>query len=89
MNMTKTLLFGSLVGALLAGCAAPQKNAASTVTGLMGDPQVSPVQSRAAIQSDPQFVRAGMQTRTGLSSDPQLTDFSTITSVKSDPQFSR
>ena len=89
MNMIKTSLSGALIGAFLVGCAGPQKNGASTVTALMGDRQVSSVQTRAAIQSDAQFARADMQTQTGLTSDPQLTDASTITGVKNDPQFSR
>jgi hypothetical protein len=85
----KTLLSGALLGALLIGCAGPQKNGASTVTGLMSDPQMSSVQTRATIQSDAQFARGGIQTRTGLMSDPQLTDAPTITDVKKDPQFTR
>jgi len=89
MNMIKTILPAAILGALLVGCAGPQKSGASTVTGLMGDSQVSSVQTKAAIQSDRQFTRTGVQTRTGLMSDPQFTDASTITGVKGDPQFSR
>jgi hypothetical protein len=89
MNGIKTFLLGAILGALLVGCAGPQKNGASTITGLMGDPQVSSVQTRAAIQSDAQFSRNGVQTRTGLISDPQFTDASTITRLKGDLQFSR
>ena len=59
------------------------------MTRLMDDPQVSSVQTKAAIQSDPQFSRTAVQTRTGLMSDPQFTDASTITGVKRDPQFGR
>ena len=89
MQMTRTFLPLALLGALLVGCAGPQKNGASTVTGLMGDPQVSSVQTKAAIQSDAQFSRTGVHTRTGLMSDPQFTDASTITGLKAEPQFSR
>ena len=88
MNMMR-LLPGVILGALLVGCAGPDKNGASTVSGLMGDPQVSSVQTKAAIQSDAQFNRTGVQTRTDLMSDPQFTDASTITGVKTDPQFNR
>ncbi len=89
MNMIKTILPAAALGALLVGCAGPRENGASTVTGLMADPQVSSVQTKGAIQSDPQFSRTGVQTRTGLMSDPQFTNASTITVVKRDPQFSR
>ena len=87
--MIKMFLPSAILGALLVGCAGPQKSGASTVTGLMGDSQVSSVQSKTAIQSDPQFSRTGVQTRTGLMSDPQFTEASTTTGVKGDPQFSR